>query len=101
MIIHLNPEWRIKSDPQQWIVQQGRTANCKQKWDSLSFHHSLDGAVLWVAQRRVRLLEGVYGPDALPHLCQTLDSLKSEILSAINKAAAERESHAYDQDSSA
>lgn len=83
MIIQLNPEWRIKSDPHQWIVQQGRSANGTMKWDSLSFHHSLDGAVLWVAQRRVRLLGGVYGPDALPDLCRALDSLKCETLAAI------------------
>jgi hypothetical protein len=86
MIIHLNPEWRVKSDTLQWIVQHGRTANGTTKWDSLSFHHSLDGAVLWVAQRRVRLLGGIYGPDALPHLCRTLDSFKGEISAAISQS---------------
>ncbi len=32
------------------------------------------------------MLEGLYGPDALPALCQALDSLKREIIEAVSLA---------------
>lgn len=83
MIIHLNPDWRIASDPRQWIVQKRRTAKGREKWDSKSFHVTLDSAVLWAAQRRIRLLGGTYGPDVLLPLCHAVDRLKAEILAAL------------------
>jgi hypothetical protein len=83
MIIHLNPDWRIASDPLQWISQKRRAANGRDKWESKSFHGTLDSAVLWVAQHQIRLLGGEYGPDALLPLCHAVDSLKAEILAAL------------------
>lgn len=86
MIIRVHPDWRIVSDPYQWIVQRRRKATARERWDSLAYHRSLDRAVLGLAERRVRFLGGEYGPDALPLLCRTLAAWKAEILSAIERA---------------
>ena len=86
MIIRINPDWRIASDPLQWIVQKRRTVKGQDRWENVSYHAGLGNAVLRLARTRVRMLEGTYGPDALPALCHALTSLKSEIIDAISLA---------------
>ncbi len=86
MIIRINQDWRIASDPLQWVVQKRRTVKEQERWDNVSYHTGLDNAVLRLAQRRIWLMDGDYGPDALPALCHALDSLKSEIIAAISLA---------------
>lgn len=49
-------------------------------------HGTLDNAVWRMAQTRIWMMEGSYGPDALPALCHALDSLKAEIITAISLA---------------
>lgn len=83
MIIRINHDWQIASDPLQWIVQKRRTVKGQDKWDSIAFFCDLDRAVIHLARRHVRMLPGFYGPEALPELCQALDRLKAEILSAL------------------
>lgn len=83
MIININPDWRIASDPLQWIVQKRRKVNGSDKWDSLTFFRDLERAVLWLARRRVLLMDGDYGPKALVPLGQALDRLESEIREAL------------------
>ena len=83
MNIDINRNWRVHSDPNQWIVQKRRIVKGCPKWESLSYHHTLDSAVVWLAQKRVRLMRGKYGPDALPILCQALDRLSVEIRAAL------------------
>ncbi len=84
MIIRINRDWRIASDPLQWAVQKRRTVKGSDKWDTVAFFGSLDGAVLHLARRRVRMLPGSYGPEALPLLCQALDRLEAEIPAALS-----------------
>ena len=86
MIIRINPDWRIASDPQQWIVQRRRTVKGQERWHNVSYHGTLNGAVQRLAQKRVWLMGGDYGPDGLLALCQALDSLKTEIIDAISVA---------------
>ena len=84
MIIRINRDWRIASDPLQWIVQRCRTVKGRDKWDCISFHRSLDSAVIWLAGRRIRTLPGSYGPEALPALYQALDRLEAEVSAALS-----------------
>ncbi len=83
MIIRINRDWLIASDPLQWIVQRRRSVNGKDRWESLAFYRDLERAVLWLAERQIRLLGGEYGPEVLIPLHQALDSLKSEIRTAL------------------
>ena len=84
MIIRINRDWRIASDPLQWIVQRRRTVKGQDKWDAIAFFGSLDRAVLHLARRRVRMLPTSYGPEALPLLCQALDRLEAEVSAALS-----------------
>ncbi len=86
MIIRINPDWRIASDPAQWIVQKRRTVKGHDRWENISYHADLDNAVLRLAQKRIWLMDGDYGPDALPVLCHALDNLKTDIIDAISLA---------------
>ncbi len=84
MIIRINRDWRIASDPLQWIVQKRRTVKGQDKWDAIAFFRRLDGAVLHLARRHVRMLPGSYGAEALPLLCQALDRLEAEVSAALS-----------------
>ena len=79
MIICINPDWRIESDPLQWIVQKRRFVRGAERWTNVSYHTALDTAVIRLAQTQIHLIRGEYPPEALPMLCQALDNLKSDI----------------------
>ena len=87
MIIQLNEDWRIASDPHQWLVQRRRAVNGQDKWESLTFHKSLDKACLSLAQRQLRDLGTDYRTEDLIGFCRAVDSLKDEILTALKGAA--------------
>lgn len=91
MIISINPDWRIASDPLQWIVQKRRTVNGRDKWDRLAFFRDLERAVLWLVRRRVRLIEGEYGAEALIPLHQALDSIREDVQAALKTIITEAE----------
>ncbi len=45
MIIPCGPDWRISTDPQNWIVERRRTKqNGDQVWDNVGYYGSLEGA---------------------------------------------------------
>ena len=85
MIIRINADWRIESDPLQWIVQKRRFVKGAERWTNVSYHLTLDSAVLSLASMRVRLIPGEYPPQALTSLCQALDSLECEITQALSQ----------------
>lgn len=57
------------------------------KWENFSFHHTFDGAVLWLAQRQLRDLKGNC-LDELLCFCQAVDKLADEIRAALEGKAA-------------
>jgi hypothetical protein len=82
VLILLNSHWRIKSDPLQWIVEE-RDSGESRKWRARAFCNTLDYAVLWAAQRQIRLMRVTVGPEALDVLCRSLDELKAEVKEAV------------------
>jgi hypothetical protein len=86
LIIRINADWQCASDSMQWLLQRRRVVKGQDRWDNVSYHTSLDSAVWRLAQKRIWLMDGDYGPDALPVLCQAVDSLKREIIDAISLA---------------
>jgi len=84
--IVINRDWRIITDPEQFVVQQRRTVKGRDKWDCRAFHRTLDGAVLQLARQQVYDFEGGIPPMELEALCHALDSLKGEILAALGAA---------------
>lgn len=77
MIITINDDWRLSSDPLQWILQKRNPGATEEKhvWRSLGFFGDLDNAVAACGRRRIRILPGFYGPEALTPLCAALDTI--------------------------
>jgi hypothetical protein len=88
MIIRINNDWRIDSDSLQFILQhrrEAKKANAEVRWHNVGYFATLDSAICELARRRIRLLPGVYGPDALPKLCRAFDEIKADIACVLNK----------------
>ena len=91
MIISLNSNWRLVSDPLQWILQRRRPSG--KKWDAEGFFTDLDRAVIEAARRQIRLERTTVEADALPTLCRFLTRLESEIKTALKGISVKAEDH--------
>ncbi len=80
MIIIINADWRVASDPLQWILQR-RTPNGR--WTNIGYFGDLERAVLQAARRRVRLLRGTFPSEALLPLQQALAAVQADIRAAL------------------
>ncbi len=83
VIIHINPVWRIRSDPYNWIVETRRKGGSKERWNAVGYYGNLDHAIVGLARRRVRVMEGTYRAEALAPLCRALAGLEGEISQAL------------------
>ena len=54
MLIPINDQFRIKSDPLQWMIQRRRTRNGKPSWESKLFFPALQGAITELGELMVR-----------------------------------------------
>ena len=54
MIIRINEQYRVTTDPYQWIIQRKRTRKGNEVWESQTYHPSVDGAVRSLGERMVR-----------------------------------------------
>ena len=78
MIIRINSDWRIRSDPYNWIIEKRRAGGAEERWNAVGYYGDLDGAVLGLVQRRVRVMEGTYHAEALTPLCRALAGMREE-----------------------
>ena len=79
MIIEINPDWRIRSDPYNWIIETRRKGGARERWNAIAYYGDLDRAVLGLVQRQIRVMEGTYHAEALAPLCRALAGLEREI----------------------
>ena len=87
MIIQLNTEWRIRSEPLNWICEQ-RMHGAKAKrhqWKPRAYCKSFDSAVVWCGRRRVMERPGEYNAEALPPLVAALDAIQEEVRDALEQ----------------
>ena len=85
MIITINPDWRLSSDPLQWILQKrspNATAN-RNRWRPIGYFGRLDDAVVACSRRRIRILPEVCGPEALKPLSDALRSVRDDVHAAL------------------
>ena len=54
MIIPINEQYRVTTDPYQWIIQRKRTRKGNEVWESQTYHPSVDAAVRSLGERMVR-----------------------------------------------
>ncbi len=83
MIVEVNPDWRIRSDSYNWIIEKRRTGGAKERWNAVGYFGDLDEAVLGLVQRRIRVIEGTYHAEALSPLCRALAGMREEISAAL------------------
>ena len=86
MTIRLNKDWRITSDPLQWIVQRRRTVKGEDRWEAVSFHGDFTGAVLSLVDKQVKSLPGEVPFEDLIALVHALDSVETNVIAAIRAA---------------
>ncbi len=58
VIIQINSDWRIRSDPYNWIIETRRKGGTGERWNAVAYYGDLDRAVLGLVQRRIRVMEG-------------------------------------------
>ena len=87
MIIEINTEWRIRSDPYNWIIETRRKGGARERWNAVAYYGDLDRAMLGLVQRQIRVMEGAYKAEALAPLCRALAGLEGEISQALADVA--------------
>ncbi len=93
MIITINPDWRLASDPLQWILQRRYQSKGGVRWRSLAFFGNLDRAIVELSRRRILILAGTYHPEALKPLSDALRSVRDDARAAL--ASFQTEAAAY------
>ncbi len=93
MIITINPDWRLASDPLQWVLQKRYQSKGEERWRALAFFGDLDRAVVELSRRRILILAGTFHPEALKPLSAALSSIRDDIRAAL--ASFQTEAAAY------
>ncbi len=88
MIIEINPDWRIRSDPYNWIIENRRKGGATERWNAMGYYGDLDRTVLGLVQRRIRVMAGTYHAEALAPLCRALADLREEISATLEDVVA-------------
>ena len=83
MIITLNEDWRLASDPLQWVLQKSYQSKGEERWRALAFFGNLDRAIVELSRRRILILDGTYHPEALKPLSDALRSLRDDTRAAL------------------
>ncbi len=84
MIITINPDWRLASDPLQWVLQKRYQSKGEDHWRPIAFFGRLDRALQELHRRRIRCLPGAYpGSEALRPLSDALITAHEEITAAL------------------
>ena len=93
MIISINPDWRLRSDGVNWILDrriQSRKGTGKPKtvWKVAGFSRHLNSIILELARQDIRLIRGEYPADALALIVETLDRIEADCHRAVRQAIA-------------
>ncbi len=83
MIISVNKQYRIESDPHCWIVQESkglRRDTDKQRWKTLAYCVEFEKALVELSKRRIRLIDSVV-PD---EIIASIKEIKQEAIEALD-----------------
>ena len=83
MIITINADWRLASDPLQWTIQHRSGSGESERWNGAAYFRYLDHALLELVRRQIGVLAGTYGAEALNPLCDALQGIHAEVLAAL------------------
>ena len=79
LIIRINEQYRVATDPYQWIIQRKRTRKGNEVWESQTYHPSADAAVRSLGERMVRECKTDTLVDALKAV-ETIATMLSQAL---------------------
>ncbi len=84
MIITINADWRLASDPLQWVLQKHYQPKGEDQWRPVAFFGRFDAALHELHRRHIRCLPGAYpGSEALRPLSDALITVHEEITAAL------------------
>ncbi len=83
MIITINEDWRLASDPLQWAIQHRSGSEEAERWNGVAYFRYFDHALVELARRRIGILEGSYRAEALLPLHRALQVIRNDIDAAL------------------
>ncbi len=83
MIITINEDWRLASDPLQWAIQHRSGSGRAERWNGVAYFRYFDYALVELARRRIGILEGSYRAEALTPLHRALQVISNDIRAAL------------------
>ncbi len=83
MIITINEDWRLASDPLQWAIQHRSGSGRAERWNGVAYFRYFDHALVELARRRIGIQEGSYRAEALAPLSDALRSVRDDIRAAL------------------
>ena len=79
MIIQIDEQYRVTTDPYQWIIQKRRFRKGEEDWECLTYHPSLDSAIQGLRDHLVRDSDAQTVADALRDISH-IDTTLSQAL---------------------
>ena len=79
MRISINEQYRIISDPNQWIVQKKRTRKGSLDWESIEYYSSFTSAINSLGERLVRESDAVGLTEAMAAVEKITTSLSQAL----------------------
>ena len=79
MIIQIDEQYRVTTDPYQWIIQKRRSRKGEEDWECLTYHPSLDSAIQGLREHLVRDSDAQTVADALRDISH-IDTTLSQAL---------------------
>ena len=79
MILIINEQYRVITDPYQWIIQKRRTRKGEEDWVSLTYHSSPDAAIKSLREHLVGASDAQAVADALRDISR-IDTTLSQAL---------------------
>ena len=79
MIVPINAQYRITTDPYQWIVQKKRSRKGKEDWESQTYHHSFESAFQSLGEFMVRQSNAATLVDALAEVEKVTTTLSQAL----------------------
>jgi hypothetical protein len=79
LIIRIDEQYRVTTDPYQWIIQKRRFRRGEEDWQCLTYHPSLDSAIQSLRQRLARASDAQTVADALRDITN-IDTTLSQAL---------------------
>ena len=77
MIIPINKEWRVKTDPLNWMLQY--KAEGKKNWTTDGYHRNIWLLYKRLLQLDLRIMGGEDEAGTLPHLLKRLEAMEDVI----------------------